>query len=77
MALAQILRLRRKALGLTQRALADRCGLSSRHISHLETCRYQPTLATLDRLAIGLELRLSDLMQETERGMARQTEVTP
>ncbi len=66
---ARVLRDRRKSLGLTQEELADRAGLSMRYVSLLESCRHQPTLATLDGLSRGLEMPLSDLLLAVETAM--------
>lgn len=52
------LRARREAAGLSQRELAERCGLSVRAVSNLECGRTQwPYRDTLHRLADSLELR--------------------
>jgi transcriptional regulator with XRE-family HTH domain len=39
------------AAGLTQTAVAKRSGMNSSYLSHLESGRRNPTLATLERLA--------------------------
>lgn len=64
--LALVLRERRKTLGLSQEELAHRAGLSMRYVSLLETCRHQPTLATLRGLSTALGLPLSALLAEVE-----------
>lgn len=46
----------RKARGLTQEALALRAGLSTRHLSFLETGRSRPGLRSLTAIAAALEL---------------------
>ena len=37
---------RRKALGLTQEALAQEAGISSQHLSKIERCACSPTMDT-------------------------------
>lgn len=44
--------------GLTQKELADRCGLKQNTISRLESGGSSPTLKTLQRLAAGMGKRL-------------------
>ncbi|VDC31363.1 helix-turn-helix domain-containing protein [Pseudogemmobacter humi] len=65
-ALALVLREKRKSMGLSQEELAHRAGLSMRYVSLLESCRHQPTLATLRGLSAGLGLPLSALLAEVE-----------
>jgi transcriptional regulator with XRE-family HTH domain len=50
------LRRHREAAGLSQEALADRCGLHRTEISLLERGRRSPRLETIVNLARGLEL---------------------
>ncbi len=66
---AQVLRARRKALGLTQEELAHRAGLSMRYVSLLESCRHQPTLATLRGLSRGLDMPMAELVGAVEARM--------
>jgi transcriptional regulator with XRE-family HTH domain len=65
-AFAIVLRRRRLTAGMTQEALAQKAGLSPRYISLLETRRYQPTLATVDQLALSLGVPLTELVAEIE-----------
>lgn len=60
------LRLRslRDQQGLSLRALAERCGLSSNAISLIERSENSPTVSTLQRLAIGLNIPITDFFQE-------------
>jgi len=53
---ADNLRLQRVQAGLSQEALADRCGLHRTEISLLERCRRSPRLETIVILSRGLQL---------------------
>ena len=55
MTLGEIIRARRKALDLTQAELADRSGLSQMSVSLFENGRRNPSLGTLDVLAVHLK----------------------
>ncbi len=57
MAFARILRRARQEANLTQAALAERAGLSTRAVEHLEQGRGHPYRHTAERLADALELR--------------------
>jgi transcriptional regulator with XRE-family HTH domain len=46
----------RTAAGLTQTAVAKRSGMNRSYLSHLESGRRNPTLATLERLAKTLNV---------------------
>lgn len=47
----QALKERRHALGLSQRALAEKLGVKASHVAYLETGRRKPSLALLKRIA--------------------------
>ncbi|AML52566.1 helix-turn-helix domain-containing protein [Falsihalocynthiibacter arcticus] len=64
--LARVVRLHRRAAGLSQEELAHNIGRSMRYISLIESRRHQPSLDTLKRLSDGLELTLSQLIIEVE-----------
>lgn len=49
-------------LGLSQEELAYRCGMHASHIGFLERGQRNPTLDTLERVALGLNISLSDLL---------------
>jgi transcriptional regulator with XRE-family HTH domain len=57
--LARVVILRRRSLGLTQQALADRMETSYSAVSRLESGRHRTSLATLQRLAEALDLELT------------------
>ena len=57
----EIIRERRKLLGLTQQDLADYTGLSLRIIKSIESGKGNPSVGNLDRIAeiLGLEISLT------------------
>ncbi|NMI54265.1 MULTISPECIES: helix-turn-helix domain-containing protein [unclassified Streptomyces] len=59
MALGQAVYDRRKELGLSQKDVAERAGMTQPQISNIEQAGAEPTLALLRRLAKALEARLS------------------
>jgi len=52
----------RQVQGLSQRALAEKTGLSFVHIARLELAQGNPTIGTLERVADALEIPLVDLI---------------
>ncbi|MFN8035587.1 MAG: helix-turn-helix transcriptional regulator [Acidimicrobiia bacterium] len=62
----------RRLAGLSQRALADRAGVSPSTVARIERGRMEPTLELLDRLirACGLELRLRIVEHDGTGGAA-------
>ena len=65
-AFATVLRRRRLALDLSQEALARRAGISTVFVGRVESTRNQPTINSMQKLAKGLDARLSDLIREAE-----------
>lgn len=65
-AFAKVLRLERRKAGISQEELAHKAGKSMRYISLLESCRHQPTLATLKGLSDGLNIRMAALVEAIE-----------
>ena len=63
---ATVLRRRREALDLSQEALARRAGISTVFVGRVESLRNQPTINSMQKLAKGLDARLSDLIREAE-----------
>jgi DNA-binding XRE family transcriptional regulator len=57
-ALSWQLRARRLELGLTQTALAERCGIPQSEISRIESGAANPTLATVMALSASLGVRV-------------------
>lgn len=64
--LARNVRARRRELGLTQEALAERCGLHPTYISGIETADRNPSLKALGQLAAALEVAPVTLFQQPE-----------
>ena len=58
----------RRARGVTQDRLAERCELSTDTIRRLEQGAFSPSLDTLTRICAGLELRRSTLFESFELG---------
>ncbi len=53
----------RQARGLSQEAFADSCDLDRTYISGIERGVRNPTITTLETLAKGLEITLSELLE--------------
>lgn len=49
---------RRQELGLSQRALAERCGISQSSVVRMETMKTRPKLDTLIKITQALNLKL-------------------
>src|ERR1700709_1244420 len=58
----------REAMDLSLRALAERSGVSAPMLSQVERGETSPTLTVANRIAAGLELRLSQLLRLDEGG---------
>jgi HTH-type transcriptional repressor of puuD len=54
--MAKRLRELRDERGLSQRALAEKAGISREYLSRLETGRQDPTLSTLEKIARALKV---------------------
>jgi len=64
-AVGRRLRELRQRRGLTQRALAQACDLSANAIGLIERGESSPSVSTLHRLALALEVPISELFVET------------
>ncbi|WP_158803496.1 helix-turn-helix domain-containing protein [Acidisoma sp. L85] len=74
--LGQTVRRSRKAKGLTQMQLAQRCGFNSAAIFMVEAGRQNMTIKSLMAIAAALELEVGDLFpRTTPRTSAKLTEV--
>ena len=61
-----VVRRRREELRWSQEALADRAQLNRSYLGEVERGSVVPSLATMDKLAAALELRLSVLLERCE-----------
>ena len=57
---------RRKALGLTQEALAQEAGISSQHLSKIERCACSPTMDTMVRIALSVDTTPAALFEDPD-----------
>ena len=56
---------------LSQAELAERAGISHGYLARLETGRQDPTIATLEKLARALKVRVAELLEDPRPAMAR------
>ena len=68
-ALAAVLEEQMQFLGLGQRALARESGVTQAQIHHILTGTVSPRAYTLRRLALGLDLHLSEFIDMVEEEM--------
>lgn len=61
--LAQNIKIRRTELNISQEKLAEICGFDRTYISLLERAKRNPSVLNLQKLSIGLEIELSDLLK--------------
>ena len=66
-AFSRVLRAARTNAGISQEELAHRAGKSIRYISLLEGRKHQPSLATLQRICVGLGISMTEFVAEIER----------
>ena len=62
-AIARRLKDLRKVRGLTQLQLAKRAGVSFGYLARLETCRHDPQVGTLEKLAKALKVTVAELVE--------------
>lgn len=70
-AFGRIVRRRRKALGLSQEALAAEADLHRTFVSMIERGERRPSLEVVRKLASGLDTSAADLVAELEREAPR------
>lgn len=63
-AIGQRIRKVRKARGLSQERLAEKVGISTTHMSHIETANTKMSLSTFAELASALEVRTDELLYD-------------
>ena len=54
----------RKRAGISQETLAEKCDMSTRQISNIETGKCEPKLSTLSRICIGCGISFDDFIKE-------------
>ena len=70
-AVATILRAEREARGFSMNAVAERGGLSQQMVSYVERGMRKPTIDTLLRITVALELDIGDVLQRAQGAAAR------
>ena len=63
-AIGQRIRKIRKARGLSQEKLAEKVGISTTHMSHIETANTKMSLPTFSEIASALEVRTDELLYD-------------
>ena len=63
---SDLIRDRRKALGLTLAQLAQRTNMSLGYLSQIELGKNSASIETLYRISLGLGVRLADLFQSVQ-----------
>ena len=63
-AIGQRIRKTRKARGLSQEKLAEKVGISTTHMSHIETANTKMSLPTFVEIANVLEVRTDELLYD-------------
>ena len=61
-AISTNVRNRRLDLRMTQKDLAEKCGLSTNYISRIERAEVSPTIDTLEKLTKALKVDSSDIL---------------
>jgi DNA-binding NtrC family response regulator len=65
-ALGQVIRERRKSLGLTLAQMAQRTGVSLGYLSQIELGKNSASIETLYRISLGLGVKMADLFQSLQ-----------
>ena len=64
-AIGQRIRRIRKARGLSQEKLAEQVGISTTHMSHIETANTKMSLSTFAEIALTLEVQTDELLYDS------------
>jgi transcriptional regulator with XRE-family HTH domain len=64
--LSDAIRKRREATGLSQERFADLAGMHRAQSSRLERGQTNMTVGTLERICVGLKVRLADIAADAE-----------
>ena len=62
--LSEKIRTRRIFLNISQEKLAEKCNLDRTYISLIERAKRNPTYLTLEKLCVGLEISLKNLLKD-------------
>ena len=73
-ALGRTIRKLRKARGLTQEVLSGLATIPRSHLSMIECATMQPTLDTLYKIALALDMPLSEILRLQEEEAAKAEE---
>jgi len=60
---------RRRALGITQRELAQKCLVPQPNLSNIEKGKQDITVLTLRRIAVALDIKMAEFFEEKEQTM--------
>jgi transcriptional regulator with XRE-family HTH domain len=66
MSIGEEIKKNRNAKGFTQDELAEKIGISRNYISDLENNRYAPSVKTLSKIAVALQMDLNFLLKMSE-----------
>jgi DNA-binding XRE family transcriptional regulator len=72
LALAERIKALRKKAGFSQEGFADHCGLHRTQMSILERGKRNPSLGTLQAVADGMDISLSDLLKGVDAAHRKQ-----
>ena len=62
----------RAGKGMTQEVLSGLAGIGRSHLSAIERGERKPTLETLYRLSLALDIKMSDLVRSMERRLEQE-----
>lgn len=63
----QVIRSLRQSRNISQEKLGDLCGLHRTYISDIELGKRNVSLENIERMAIALNVRISDIFMEVEK----------
>ena len=66
MRIGEEIRKNRNAKGMTQDELSEKIGISRNYVSDLENDRYMPSVKTLSKIAVVLQMDLNFLLKMSE-----------
>lgn len=66
MSIGEEIKKNRNAKGMTQDELSEKIGISRNYVSDLENDRYMPSVKTLSKIAVVLQMDLNFLLKMSE-----------